>query len=329
MALGHGGAALIAAALVAAVLAAAPAAPVAEEETVVPDDPARFDELWDFEDPAGTEARFRELLPRAADEALRLQLWTQIARTFGLRRRFDEAHAVLDSVAPRLEAAAPVVRVRYLLERGRTLNSAGQPGEAKPLFLEAWETARGCGEDGFAVDAAHMVAIVETPDEAIRWNEIGLDLARASADPRAQRWKGSLLNNLAWTYHERGELERAHALFEEALAFRLTEDKQPQLDIARWCVARSLRSLGRVEEALAAQRTLAADKRAAGRAEDGYVSEELAECLLALGREEEARGHFARAHQLLSADAWLAEKEPQRLARLARLGGAPAANAGD
>ncbi len=297
-------------------------------ETMPIDDPTRFDELWDFDDPEATEARFRELLPRVEDGALRLQIGTQIARTYSLRRRFDDAHALLDTLAVQLEAAPPVVRVRWLLERGRTLNSSGRAAEAKPLFVDAWETARACGEDGFAVDAAHMVAIVETPDEAIRWNEIGLDLARVSADPRAQRWKGSLLNNLAWTYHDRGELPRAHALFEEALAFREAEGKQPQLDIARWCVARSLRSLGRVEEALAAQQALAADKRAAGRADDGYVSEELGECLLALGRAEEARPHFARAHELLSADAWLAEREPERLARIARLAGPPAA-AGD
>ena len=31
------------------------------------------------------------------------------------------------------------VRLRYLLERGRVLNSSGKPDEARPLFLQAWE----------------------------------------------------------------------------------------------------------------------------------------------------------------------------------------------
>ncbi len=54
--------------------------------------------------------------------------------------------------------------------------------------------------------------------------------------------------------------------------------------------------------------------------EDGYVSEELGECLLALGRADEARPHFQRAYTLLSQDIWLAANEPDRLARLHRFG---------
>ena len=288
-----------------------------------------FDDLWDYGDPAGTEARFRELVPsleRAGDESARLQLQTQIARTLGLQRRFDEAHAVLDSVEAGLGGADPVVRVRYLLERGRVLNSSGRRDESRPFFRKAWEAARACGEDGFAVDAAHMVAIAGSAEESVRWNGIGLELARASADPRARRWRGSLLNNLGWTSHDRGDFARAHALFEEALAFRLEQGKPDEIDVARWCVARALRSLGRVTEALERQLALARDKEAARRAEDGYVSEEIGECLLALGRGEEARPHFAKASSLLSQDPWLAEREPERLARLARLagGGSPA-----
>ena len=53
--------------------------------------------------------------------------------------------------------------------------------------------------------------------------------------------------------------------------------------IARWCVARCLRSLDRTEEALAEQQALAAELEAIGET-DAYVAEEIAECLSALGR---------------------------------------------
>ena len=53
---------------------------------------------------------------------------------------------------------------------------------------------------------------------------------------------------------------------------------------------------------------------------DGYNHEEIGECLLALGRPDEARPHFARAYEILSKDAWLADGEPERLKRLAELG---------
>ncbi len=54
--------------------------------------------------------------------------------------------------------------------------------------------------------------------------------------------------------------------------------------------------------------------------DDGYVYEEVGECLLALNRGEEARPYFSMAYKLLSQDSWLAEQEPERLARLSQLG---------
>jgi hypothetical protein len=85
--------------------------------------------------------------------------------------------------------------------------------------------------------------------------------------------------------------------------------------IARWCVARCLRSLGCVGEALAEQRALAADLEAAGEV-DGYIDEEIGECLLALGRDDEARPFLGRAYAELSGDAGLQADKPERLACL-------------
>ena len=86
-------------------------------------------------------------------------------------------------------------------------------------------------------------------------------------------------------------------------------------------MARCLRALGRPAEALAIHERLALETAAAGEPEDGYGTEEIGECLLALGREAEARPFLARAADLLGADTWLAEHEPDRIARLRRLGG--------
>ncbi|MBD3162635.1 MAG: hypothetical protein GF346_09720, partial [Candidatus Eisenbacteria bacterium] len=60
---------------------------------------AEFDKLWDYNDPATTEERFRDLLPQAyegGDTSLLVQLLTQVARAQGLQRKFDDAHATLD-----------------------------------------------------------------------------------------------------------------------------------------------------------------------------------------------------------------------------------------
>ena len=64
---------------------------------------ATLDAKWEFADPAASEARFRAeraQWPAGTREALEAE--TQIARTQGLRRLFEEAHATLDAVEPAL-----------------------------------------------------------------------------------------------------------------------------------------------------------------------------------------------------------------------------------
>ena len=276
--------------------------------------------LWNFGDPAGSEQRFRNLLERVqGDPEAEAVVRTQIARAEGLDRRFDDGHATLDGVERMPAAHGARVAVRLGLERGRLFNSAREPEKARPHFVAAFERAREAGEDALAVDAAHMIAIVEKdPAGQAAWNERALALAEASTDPLARRWRASLLNNLGWTRHGEERFAEAHALFERALAARRELGDAHGERVARWCVARALRSLGRLDEALAAQLALEGDCAAAG-APDGFVFEELGECLLALGREDEARPWFARAYDALAQDPWLAEAEPERLERLRRM----------
>jgi tetratricopeptide (TPR) repeat protein len=287
--------------------------------------PADLDALWDYDDPVGTEVRFREILPAAeasGDRAYEAELLTQIARTEALQRRFDEAHATLDQAYGLITDDMGRPAVRYLLERGRTFNSAGKLDEARPLFKQAWTLAREHHEDGLAVDAAHMLGIIETGEEGLGWNRVALELAEESPDPDAQRWKASLCNNMGWTYFSLDQYEAALDQFEAALRYRQEQGKPKDIRVARWCVARCLRALGRIEEALAIQRELETELEQAG-TRDGYVQEEIAECLLALGRDAEARPSFRRAHDLLSQDLWLLESEPDRIARLRQLAAEP------
>lgn len=282
---------------------------------------SELDGQWDFGDVAESERRFRTLLERVAgDPEAEAVVSTQIARALGLQRRFDEAHAILDEVERLPAARGARAFVRLSLERGRLFNSARDPDRARPCFAAAWERAQSAGEVALAVDAAHMLGNVE-PDAEIQatWNERALALAEAGDDPLARRWRGPLLNNLGWARHAAGRFDEALIVFERALAAHEERGDPGRIRIARWCVARCLRSLGRTEEALAAQRALEADCAAAG-VPDGFVFEELGECLLALGRPDEARPWFRRAHEELAQDLGLAEAEPGRLARLRELG---------
>jgi tetratricopeptide (TPR) repeat protein len=281
--------------------------------------PTDFDSLWDYDKPAETEMKFRELLPAVHDPSHHAQLLTQIARAEGLQRKFDDAHQTLDEAEKRLTPDLKRARIRYLLERGRVFNSSGQPDKAQPLFQKAYDLAQAEREDFYAVDAAHMLAIVEPPEQQLAWNLRAIEMAEKSDDPRARNWLGSLLNNLGWTYHDSGQYETALDTFQKALKWREQQGDDKTTRIARWCVARALRSLTRIDEAHAIQTALLREYDDTGE-KSGYVYEEMAECLQALGRDTEAQPYFALAYEELAKDAWLVNNEAARLERLKELG---------
>jgi len=219
-----------------------------------------------------SESRFRSAAETAPGGPDRDVLLTQVGRTLGLQGKYDEALAVLDAIP---SEGDPEVSVRSTLERGRVLRSSGSPEAARPLFHVAYAAASTAGFEHLAVDSLHMMAIVADPADQDVLNKRALDLASTSSDPRAGKWRGSLLNNMGWTAFERGDYEDALALFEDALATREAEGKTIDIQVARWCVARTLRALGRNEEALEIQQALAEEHRAAGTT-DQYVDEELA-----------------------------------------------------
>lgn len=278
-------------------------------------------DLWDYQNPAHTEQTFRDLLPAAqasGDRSYHLQLLTQIARAQCLQKHYDAAHATLDRVRDALTDDLPLVRVRYLLERGRTFNDTLRADEAKAAFLESWDLARQHRFDEFAVDAAHMMGVMPPPEQALEWNLRAVEYAKASHDPQARRWLGTLQNNIGWTYHNMGRHQDALAVFQDALKFRIEQGKPGPIRIARWCIAKTQRLLGDPQTALTTQQQLFREITLAGE-QDGYIHEELAECLLALNKPNEAQPHFAQAYALLSKDPWFPPTEKPRLERLKHL----------
>jgi tetratricopeptide (TPR) repeat protein len=274
-----------------------------------------IDSFWEYTNPTLSEDRFRTALISAHGDE-RLELLTQIARTYGLQQRFGAAHGLLNQIEEQLPHAGPLPRVRYLLERGRTFNSEGDKEKARMLFVEAWEQAQAIHQEGLAVDAAHMVAITYAgTQDAITWNQRGLAIARPSQDSKARALIPAMLNNSAWDLHEMEHFHEALMFFEEAQAEWISRGKPEQIQVATWAVARCLRSLGRYDEALTIQRALEADHMVTGNA-DGYVFEEIAENLTALGRLDEAKPYFGKAVAELRKDDWFVENESARLSKL-------------
>jgi tetratricopeptide (TPR) repeat protein len=282
-----------------------------------------FIKLWDFQNPGKTETAFREILPQArasGDKGYVAELLTQIARAQGLQRKFEDAHKTLDEAEALLTDDLKKARVRCLLERGRAFNSAGNKDKAKPLFMQAWEVATKANEETLAVDAAHMMGIVEEPAKALEWNLKAIDYCEKSKNPKVTSWLGPLYNNTGWTFYEKGDYPRALELLTKAQAFYLKHGTPNQIRVAKYSVGKTLRALGKVEDGLRIQQALKAEYLEL-KEEDGYVDEELGECLLALKKPDEARPHFKKAYELLSKDEWLVENEPKRLERLKNLAG--------
>lgn len=227
--------------------------------------------LWDFDDPAGSETRFRAAAA-AAKGADRQVLLTQVARCLGLQERYAEAQAVLDDIDV---GASAEVAVRVALERGRALNSSGDPTAALPLFRGAAAAADAAGLEALAIDALHMVAIAAPADQRLGLNERALARARSATDPAARNWDASLLNNIGMCHTDSGDLDAALAAFQDALLALERIGDPGRIRIGRWMVAWVLRLQGREVEALAAQRALKAELDALGES-DPYVDEELA-----------------------------------------------------
>ncbi len=283
---------------------------------------SRILELWDFGDAGATVVRMGLVRGEAldqGDEDFAAELATQEARAHGLQGNFEQAHSLLNDVELSLADRSATVRGRYLLERGRVLNSSGDAPASVPLFLEAWEVTRAAGDHYLAVDAAHMLGIVAPEAERLHWNGVAIEYAESCGDADARRWLGSLYNNTAWALHDSGDADAALTLFEKARVLREDAGDLERTLIARWSVARCLRTLGRNAEALAAQRQLAVDRAGAGLPPDGFVHEELAELLLLAGEEDEARRQFQLALPLLGEMDWMQDSEAERLERIERL----------
>jgi tetratricopeptide (TPR) repeat protein len=212
--------------------------------------------------------------------------------------------------------------VRWLLELGRLCNEQGTERNGVPHFEEAWRLARDCGEDFHAVDAAHMLGYVLDGEESVRWHEEGLALVRATNDKRTKRWHFRLLSNLGKKHVARDRFDNALRVYAEAARVCEEQDLSPETRRdARWNIAHAHRKAGEVDRALEIQRELETEVAASAEKPDGYVYEEIAECLLALDRADEARAYFARAYEQHKDDPWFPPTDPERLRRIRELGG--------
>lgn len=257
--------------------------------------PVDISALWNFGDPALSEECFRTALTDASDNDKAILL-TQIARTYGLRRDFEKAREILATV----NAQFPEAKVRKLLELGRTYASmTHKPDEmdaeqARTAYLEAFDIAKDHGLDGLAVDALHMMTVVDpAPEKQIEWNEKAIEFMEASSDLAAKKWAGSLYNNLGYALHLAGRYDEALAKFELSLKERESAGNAGGARVAKWMIAWTHRAKGDITKALQLQLALEHECEQAGEP-DPYVFEELEKLYDEIGDSAKAAEYHAK-----------------------------------
>ena len=272
-----------------------------------------FIKLWNYNDPAATEKKFRDLIEPAkhsGDASYYLELLTQVARAQGLQDKFTDAHATLDEVQMQLRDDLKTARVRYLLERGRVFTSSNQPEKAKPLFLQAWELASAANETKYAADALHMVAIIEPlPADKIKWNEKALQYIEAH--PEERRWLDAVYNNLGEACLLMKDYQSALACFQRVVELDKERGREPWIYSLK-DISKCQRLLGRTNEAMAVIQPVYDDLKKKQES-DGWISGELAECLLAQGKKADAKALFKEAYAAFQEDDYLIKHESEHV----------------
>ena len=239
--------------------------------------------LWDHGKPEVSEQRFRAALPTASPEE-KLILQTQIARTYGIRRDFAHAREILAAIEREIQNASAEPQARYFLELGRTYASATHSPEtqtiesrekAKSAYMRAFEITEKARLDYLAIDALHMMAVVDTePQDQLAWDMKAVTFMENSSQPEARQWEGTLRNNLGYALHLLGRYEEALTQFKLALEARERAGNPQTIRIAHWMIAWTLRALGRIQEAVDIQLRLEREWDEAGEP-DPYVFDEL------------------------------------------------------
>jgi len=285
---------------------------------------------WKSGDPAASETIYRSMLFEArqppekeGQRSQEIELLSLIGRSLAAQQKMEEALVCLEEAEKLLNEKNSghkvSAQIRWLIERGRLYIQQNTPARSRPLFSQAWVLAVNSGEDFFTVDIARMMAVIEPQKAQEEWILKGIQIAEQSPQEKPKRWLGSLYSTYAWKLYDLRQYERAHETLQRSLSHFRKFGTEREIFVARWSVGRVLRQMNRTEDALTIHRALHAELGDT-KSPDGRLYEELAECLHALKKSDEAQMYFELAFKELSKEQWVADSQPLKLKRLKTMG---------
>ncbi len=280
-----------------------------------------IDGFWNFDDLVKTETTISALLPSPSEtwSSKDVEVLTQLGRVQSLQGHHASARVTLAEAQKKiadLDSAARLrPEIRYLLEQGRLLCAQMTPSKAQNYFSQAWNLSASAKEVFFAIDAALMLSISQPPKYQNEWLQKALSLAEETVTEQGHLWLAQLYTMDGWHKFDFRSFDKALESFEKALARPRVPGDDTKNFVIRWCIARTLRALGRIQESYDLQYALHTELLEVG-GSNGHVYLELAECQQTLNRLAEAKTNFEFAYKELSANGWYTDNKASELGRI-------------
>lgn len=238
----------------------------------------------------------RDLYMQAAEKGNKSEITeanAMIARTYLIEGDPKEGMVYLTKTVETASPDLPLGWSRYLGVRGRFEWNNKNLDKAVQTFKEMFYYCQEHQLYDRAVDAAHMVAIVGTPNEQVEWGLKGIEFAK---EHNAESWLGPLWNNLGATYENLEHYPDALNAYKKAREYHYKYGTERNKLIADWAVGHAYRLSDSIKQADSILTPLIAWSKKLGETEFlGWTCKDLGDIQFDAGNYYEASNYYRDA----------------------------------
>ncbi len=249
-----------------------------------------------FDERALVEAAqaYQEAFDLAVDDtSTQIEALSQLSRCRLTQNDFEGAKSWLAKAGAIASEKYPGGWSRYLGVKGRLEWREGRNEAATETFKQMYAYAKKHDLAERFLDAARMIAISGTPGEQIEWGSLGVKEAEATGQ---LEMLPSLCNNLASTYADQKNYEKAYELYVQAREYHWRFSGETGKLYADYQVGWILTMLKRYDEAMTWLRpSLAWAERLGNEDVQGQACTDLGDIAAAKGDKQNARTMYERA----------------------------------